>query len=112
MEVCHAPCSALAADRHSADGAGHRGVVLVARIEPIDELRRVGRRVNDDRPPLPTPPLRQWLNLSYAHKSSAEKLDLYAPTSHPAPAGGWGLVVYVHGARGSQGWATRPTCSP
>jgi len=50
--------------------------------------------------PLPTPPLRQWLNLSYAHKSSAEELDLYVPTSRPVPAGGLGLVVYVHGG----GW--------
>jgi len=43
-----------------------------------------------------TTPHRQWLNLAYATRSTAEKLDLYMPTqrTHSSPPG---LVVYVHG---------------
>ena len=40
---------------------------------------------------------RQWLDLAYATRSSAEKLDLYVPVPRPGDLGAPGLVVYVHG---------------
>jgi len=46
--------------------------------------------------PIPTPH-RQWLDLAYANRSSAEKLDLYLPIHRAVDSGPPGLVVYVHG---------------